>query len=119
MTVILRHRFTQHDLDHFGYISGGDGRIHTDAEYAADTSFGHTVVQGMLLVALVERAVSVALPDGRANARLDVTFVGPVGVEQEVAVSQIRRPPTLDPRFEATTSAGVVLVATLTREDQQ
>jgi acyl dehydratase len=116
MTVILRHSFTQHNLDDFGRLSGGDGRIHTDPDYAAGTLFGHTVVQGMLLVALVEQAVSTVLPDGRTGAHLDVTFVAPVGVGQEIAIHQIHHTTTPDPQFEATTDAGVVLVATLSRE---
>ncbi|GAA5167968.1 MULTISPECIES: MaoC family dehydratase [Amycolatopsis] len=111
MTTVLRMTFGQDDVDRFGRFSGGDGRIHTDPGYARSTPFGRTLVQGMLLVALVERAVELVESPARADSRLDVTFVAPVGVGDEVAITHTRKGTSA--RFEATTSAGTVLVAVL------
>lgn len=111
MTEVLRRTFSQDDLDQFGRISGGDGRIHTDPEYASATRFGHTLTQGMLLVALMERAIAIAVPGRRAGGRLDVTFVAPVGVGQEIRIIHLDDPS--GGRFEASTDLGTVLTAAL------
>lgn len=116
MTVVIRRTFSQADLDEFARISGGDGRIHTDPVYAAATRFGHTLTQGMLLLALMEQAIAVALPGRRSDSRLDVTFVAPVGVGQEVRITQLEHPTVH--RFVASTDVGTVLTATLTMKGQ-
>ncbi|WP_172650804.1 MaoC family dehydratase [Rhodococcus opacus] len=115
MTEILRRTFVQADLDRFGRISGGDGLIHTDPDYAAATPFGHTLVQGMLLVGLMERAVGTVAPT-RRDTRLDVTFVAPVGPGMVVVIRQVDDADP--PRFEAAADGKVVLVATLEPIDQ-
>jgi acyl dehydratase len=115
MTDVLHRTFHQSDLDAFGELSGGDGRIHTDPEYAAGTSYGHTLVQGMLIAALMGRAVATALPD-RHNTRMDLTFVAPVHPGTEIRIRQTDHGERL--RFEAITDAGVVLAAILTPSEQ-
>ena len=116
MSEILRRTFAQADIDRFGRVSGGDGLIHTDPDYAAATPFGHTLVQGMLLVALMERAVGAVAPQ-RLDSRLDVKFVAPVGPGMEVCIEQIDG--TDPPRCEASADGKVVLVATVTPMDQE
>lgn len=116
MTVVLTHTFSQDDLDAYGAVSGGNGRIHTDPAYAAETSFGHTLVQGLLLAALVEHAVSLSRPEGRAGTRLDITFVAPVAVGHELTV--VRRADLLPEQFVASTAHGTVLAARLITQEQ-
>ncbi|MGE0215618.1 MaoC family dehydratase [Mycolicibacterium sp.] len=111
MTEVLRRTFDQSDLDAFGAVSGGDGRIHTDPDYAAGTRYGRTLVQGMLLVALMERAVGIALPGRRLDARLDITFVAPVHTGVEIRINVAEKGDR--PRFDAVTDTGVVMTATL------
>jgi acyl dehydratase len=116
MTEVLRRCFDQRDLIDFGALSGGDGRIHTDPEYAAGTRYGHTLVQGMLISALMEHAAATANPGRRLDARFDITFVAPVGPGTEIVIRQIDRGDR--PRFEALTDAGVVAAATLSPSEQ-
>lgn len=116
MTEVLRRTFQQSDLDAFGVLSGGNGRIHTDPGYAAGTSYGRTLVQGMLIAALMSRAVTKALPERAGSARLDLTFVAPVHPGTEIRIRQIAEGE--HPRFEAVTDDGVVLAATLNPSEQ-
>ena len=79
----VTHTFTQSDIDCFGQVSGGTGHIHTDPDYAAGTTFGRTLVQGLYLMALVMRAVTEGAPGaGQVSCR----FVAPVGSGDELRV---------------------------------
>lgn len=80
----LRFRFTQADLDAFGQVSGGTGHIHTDPEFAAATRFGRPLVQGLYLLAVVERTLDEVAADW---ADLQVRFVAPVRVGDEFLVT--------------------------------
>lgn len=115
MTIVLTHTFSQADLDTYGVLSGGDGRIHTDPDYAAQTPFGHTLVQGLLLATLMEHAVSLARPDSRAGTSLDITFVAPVAVGQKVTI--VRVPDAIFEQYVASTVNGTVLAASLTTQE--
>jgi acyl dehydratase len=81
--TIVSRSFSQDDLDAFGLVSGGTGHIHTDPDFAAGTPFGRTLVQGLFLLAVVEKALCEAAPTW---FDLSVKFVGPVGVGDEFRV---------------------------------
>jgi acyl dehydratase len=81
--TIVSRSFSQDDLDAFGVVSGGTGHIHTDPDFAAGTPFGRTLVQGLFLLAVVEKALCEAVPTW---SDLSVKFVGPVGVGDEFRV---------------------------------
>ncbi len=83
MTTV-RVRFTQDDVDAFGQLSGGTGHIHTDPEFAAGTRFGRPLVQGLYLLAVVERALDDVTPDW---TDLQVRFVAPVRVGDEFLIT--------------------------------
>ncbi|MDQ4116610.1 MAG: hypothetical protein M3235_06555 [Actinomycetota bacterium] len=80
----MKVRFTQADVDAFGQVSGGTGHIHTDPAFAAATRFGRPLVQGLYLLAIVERAL-----DEHATewTDLQVRFVAPVRVGDEFEVT--------------------------------
>lgn len=79
----LRRVFTQDDVDAFGWVSGGTGHIHTDPEFAAATRFGRPLVQGLYLLAVVERALDEITTEW---TDLQVRFVAPVLVGDEFEV---------------------------------
>jgi acyl dehydratase len=104
--------FTQDEIDEFGRISGGNGRIHTDPAYAAASPFGRTLVQGVLLLAVVERAVCSAVPSWARAGEIEAVFLGPVGAGEtfHVEVFEDHAPGVL--RIEGTTEHGTVLAGT-------
>jgi acyl dehydratase len=70
--------FTQRDMDEFGVASGGTGLIHTEPAYAATTPYGATLVQGVYLLAVIERHLSERVPGWVDGGVLEVKFVAPV-----------------------------------------
>lgn len=82
----VRRTFTQADMDAFGQASGGTGHIHTDPDYAAGTPFGRTLVQGLFLLAVVERALSEAVAGW---SDLEVKFVAPVRAGDDFRVEVV------------------------------
>ncbi|MQA06535.1 MAG: hypothetical protein GEV07_28780 [Streptosporangiales bacterium] len=78
--------FSQDDLDAFGIVSGGTGLIHTEPEYARTTSFGATLVQGIYLLAVVERQLCELVPNWADGGTISVKFVSPVKTGDEFRV---------------------------------
>jgi acyl dehydratase len=70
--------FSQRDMDDFGLASGGTGLIHTEPEYAAGTPFGATIVQGIFLLAVIEKELCERIPQWRSGGSLEAKFVSPV-----------------------------------------
>lgn len=105
--------FQQRDIDEFGRVSGGDGLIHTDPSYAATTTFGQPVVQGLLLLALVEDVLWQALPSWAEAADLDVRFVAPVGVGDAFRVGVIASELRGRFRVVGSTDSGDVLIGSV------
>jgi acyl dehydratase len=115
----LRRTFTQDELDAFGHASGGTGHIHTDPEFAAATPFGRTLVQGLFLLAVVERAIETALPDPAVGwAELRVIFVAPVGVGDEFRVEVAPGDAPGLVRVEAFAGSTTALVGTATTREE-
>jgi acyl dehydratase len=78
MTAAPTRIFSQRDMDEFGVASGGTGLIHTAPGYAAATPFGATLVQGVYLLAVIERRLCELVPQWASRGSLDVAFVAPV-----------------------------------------
>ena len=82
------HRVTVEDVDRFARLSGDMNPLHTDEDYASNTSFGQRVVHGMFLASLLSRMVGMYLPGRRClylSQSLD--FVQPVFIGDTVRVS--------------------------------
>lgn len=110
LPVVVTRTFRQPDLDDFGLVSGGSGRIHTDPDYAAGTPFGRPVVQGLLLLAVVEEALCRARPDWRSAGEVEVGYRAPVLVGDTVTVEVSADGTGTGLRIEGSTPGGVVLV---------
>jgi acyl dehydratase len=82
--------FSQQDMDDFGVASGGTGLIHTEPEFAATTPFGATLVQGVYLLAVIEKELCDRVPEWAGRGSLDVRFVSPViaGVPFHVEITE-------------------------------
>lgn len=65
-------------MDDFGLASGGTGLIHTDPEFAATTAFGATLVQGVYLLAVIEKELSDRVDGWAVRGSVEVKFVSPV-----------------------------------------
>ncbi|MHA6796934.1 MaoC family dehydratase [Pseudonocardia bannensis] len=74
----MTRTFSQQDMDDFGVASGGTGLIHTEPEFAAATPFGKTLVQGVYLLAVIEKELYARVPEWAARGSLEVKFVSPV-----------------------------------------
>ncbi|MDQ0218029.1 hypothetical protein ELQ35_01595 [Peribacillus cavernae] len=72
------YNIPQDKLNQFAEASGGTGKIHIDPEYASQTSFGGTLVHGVLLFALIEKELEFRFPDWHQKGTLKATFVKPV-----------------------------------------
>jgi acyl dehydratase len=70
--------FSQQDMDDFGLASGGTGLIHTEPDYAETTPFGATIVQGIYLLAVIEKELCDAVPSWRRGGSIEIKFVSPV-----------------------------------------
>ncbi|SHK14982.1 MaoC like domain-containing protein [Pseudonocardia thermophila] len=117
MSTVVTRTFTQQDLDDFGVASGGDGRIHTDPEFAARTRFGRPVVQGLYLLAVVEEAIRQARPDWHDTGDVVVRFRRPVLVGDTLRV-HLTPAGSGELTIEATTASGVVLTGTARAVDR-
>jgi acyl dehydratase len=82
--------FSQQDMDDFGVASGGTGLIHTEPEFAATTPFGATLVQGVYLLAVIEKELCDRVSEWAGRGSLDVKFVSPViaGVPFRVEINE-------------------------------
>lgn len=61
-TCVRTHTLSAAMVAEFASLSGDYNPLHTDATYAATTSFGTPVVHGMLLGALVSELVGMHMP---------------------------------------------------------
>lgn len=76
--------FNQEDVDTFARITGDHNPIHTDAQYAASTSFGQPVVHGMFAASAFSGVLGMIFPGkGSIVTNRELTFVRPVVVDQE------------------------------------
>lgn len=105
--------FGQDDIDAFGVASGGTGLIHTEPEYARTTPFGATLVQGIYLLAVVEKRLCEVVPQWADRGSISVKFVSPVktGDEFRVAITPASDQPTAY-RVEAYVGDRVALTGT-------
>ncbi len=83
----FRRRISASDIENFAALSGDYNPLHTDAAYAATTSFERPVAHGMLLATFVSCLVGMHLPGKRClflDANLD--FVQPVFAGDELEI---------------------------------
>ena len=77
----LTHLVTSADIDRFVELTGDDNRLHTDAEYAGQTSFKRPVVHGMLGASFISTVIGTQLPgDGALWFAQSLEFLLPVRV---------------------------------------
>lgn len=84
----FRRVLWQEDFDRFARLSGDDNPIHCDPEYARHTHFGATVSHGMLLYALIAKALAESLPGpGARQLSQELMFPQPTFAGEEIEVS--------------------------------
>lgn len=99
----------QSQVNAFAQLSGGDGRIHTDEEYARQSKFGRTLVHGLLLEILVEQDLARQLPGWNAHGELEITFRAPVFPGDPITVSISGEPSEME--IEVTRVDGSIAAA--------
>lgn len=83
----LEHVVTSTDLERFVELTGDDNRLHTDAEYAARTSFKKPVAHGMLGASFISTIIGTKLPgDGALWFSQSLEFILPVRVGDSLTV---------------------------------
>ena len=82
------YRFiSEDDVLTFARITGDDNPIHVDAEYAAQTRFGHRIVHGVMLLGLISKVLGRDFPGhGSVAVSLSCRFLRPVRVNSNVRV---------------------------------
>jgi 3-oxoacyl-[acyl-carrier protein] reductase len=84
----IEHTVTISDIEQFVELTGDNNRIHTDAEYAASTSFKKPVAHGMLGASFISTVIGTKLPgDGALWFSQSLEFILPVRVGDTLAVS--------------------------------
>src|SRR4051812_12080358 len=77
----IQHILTESDLRRFVELTGDDNRLHTDASFAAKTSFKKPVVHGMLGASFISTIIGTKLPgDGALWFSQSLEFLLPVRV---------------------------------------
>jgi len=84
----IQHKISSDDLKKFVEITGDDNRLHTDADFAAKTSFKKPVVHGMLCASFISTIIGTKLPgDGALWLSQNLDFLLPVRVGDALTIS--------------------------------
>jgi len=83
----LKHVIKQDDIEKFVELTGDNNKLHTDAEYAATTSFKKPVVHGMLGASFISTIIGTKLPgDGALWYSQSLDFLLPVRIGDEIII---------------------------------
>ncbi len=83
----ISHTITAEDVRKFTELSGDDNRLHTDAEFAAQTSFKKPLAHGMLGVSFISTIIGTKLPgDGALWFAQNLEFLLPVHVGDIITI---------------------------------
>ncbi|HVJ42751.1 MAG TPA: SDR family oxidoreductase [Dongiaceae bacterium] len=83
----MTHKMTMEDLARFVELTGDDNRLHTDASFAAQTSFKKPVAHGMLGASFISTVIGTKLPgDGALWFAQNLEFLLPVRLGDELTI---------------------------------
>lgn len=83
----ITHTITMEDIRKFTELTGDDNRLHTDAGYAAKTSFKMPVAHGMLGASFISTIIGTKLPgDGALWFSQNLEFILPVRVGDTLTI---------------------------------
>lgn len=83
----IKHIVTNEDIKKFVELTGDDNRLHTDNEYAAETSFKKPVAHGMLGASFISTVIGTKLPgDGALWFSQSLEFLLPVRIGDELTI---------------------------------
>jgi len=85
-SVTFVKRLAEEDLRAFAAASGDTNRLHLDDDYAEGTRFGGRIVHGTLVSGLISAALA-RLPGLTVYLSQELSFVGPVAVDEEVTAA--------------------------------
>ena len=81
---------TQEVIDLYADASGDHNPIHVDPEYSAKGPFGRTIAHGLMTLACAAQVLN-RWTDGDfdSTGEIEVTFVGPVFVDERIVISAV------------------------------
>jgi len=83
----LSHQLTADDVKRFADLTGDDNRLHTDADFAAKTSYKKPVAHGMLGASFISTIIGTKLPgDGALWFAQNLEFLLPVRVGDTLTI---------------------------------
>ena len=83
----LSHQLTADDVKRFVDLTGDDNRLHTDADFAAKTSYKKPVAHGMLGASFISTIIGTKLPgDGALWFAQNLEFLLPVRVGDTLTI---------------------------------
>jgi len=86
-TADIKHTITAEDIHKFIDLTGDDNRLHTDAGFAARTSFKKPVAHGMLGASFISTIIGTKLPgDGALWFAQNLEFLLPVRVGDTLTI---------------------------------
>ena len=84
----ITHRITQQDIEKFVELTGDDNKIHTDSEYASNTSFKNPIAHGMLGASFISTVIGTKLPgDGALWYAQSLEFLLPVRIGDKLRIT--------------------------------
>lgn len=84
----ITHKITQKDVVNFVNLTGDDNRIHTDHEFALNTSFKKPVVHGMLGASFISTIIGTKIPgDGALWYSQNIEFIQPIRIGDTLTIT--------------------------------
>jgi len=84
---IIERTITDEDVRTYAALTGDDNPIHINAEYAAETRFGQTIVHGTFLLGIISKALGRDFPGpGSVAVSISCRFLRPVPVGSTISV---------------------------------
>ena len=80
-------KVTDKMIHQFAEMSGDHNLIHLDDEYAKSSRFGRRIAHGMIVGALISRALVDCIGQGGIYLSQNMKFVNPVFVDDDVIIS--------------------------------
>lgn len=85
-TTSIKVVVTDKMVRQFAELSGDFNPIHLDDEYAKKTRFGRRIAHGMIVGALISRALVDGIGQGGVYLSQNMKFVNPVFIDEEITI---------------------------------
>ena len=98
---VKKFTFSQEQVNQFAELSGDKNPLHIDPDYAAESSFGQTIVHGVLTISVFSQIIGMEFPGaGTIYLGQELEFKRPIYVGQEYR-AELEVIETIDGKYTA------------------